>query len=144
MSDTGALIFLIGRILFPLGVLIAGTTFHIGKSSMAEGYAKQIGFPVSAVAGWPTGLWMTAGSLSVMLGIWGDVGALMIAAFVVPAAAWFHRFWAMDDPQQKMTQNAFFFRNVALLGGSLILFAVFATVGHDLSFTLTDPLFDLR
>jgi putative oxidoreductase len=144
MSDIGALIFLIGRILFPLGVLIAGTTFHIGKSAMAEGYAKQMGFPVSAVAGWPTGIWMTAGSLSVILGVWGDVGALMIAAFVVPAAAWFHRFWAMDDPQQKMTQNAYFFRNVALLGGSLILFAVFATVGHDLSFTLTDPLFDLR
>lgn len=144
MSDSAALIFLLGRILFPLGVLIAGTTFHIGKSSMAEGYAKQTGFPASAIAGWPTGVWMTVGSSSVIFGVWGDVGALMIGAFVVVAAAWFHRFWAMEDPQQKMTQNAFFFRNVALLGGSLILFAVFAAAGHDLSFTLTDPLFDLR
>ncbi|HEV8682701.1 MAG TPA: DoxX family protein [Actinomycetota bacterium] len=144
MSDAAAVIFLIGRILFPLGILISGVTFHIAQSPMAVGYAKQTGFPVPAVAGWVTGVWMTAGSLSVILGVWGDVGALMIAAFVVPAAAWFHRFWAIDDPQQKMTQNAYFFRNVALLGGSLILFAVFATVGHDLSFTLTDPLFDLR
>jgi uncharacterized membrane protein YphA (DoxX/SURF4 family) len=144
MSDAAALIFLIGRILFPLGVLIAGVTFHIGQSSMAVGYAKQAGFPIPGIAGWVTGVWMTVGSLSVILGVWGDVGALMIAAFVVPAAAWFHRFWAIDDPQQKMTQNSYFFRNVALLGGSLILFAVFATVGHDLSFTLTDPLIDLR
>jgi putative oxidoreductase len=144
MSDVGALIFLIGRILFPLGVLIAGTTFHIGKSQMAEGFSRQTGFPVPAIAGWPAGIWMTAGSLSVILGIWGDVGALMIAAFVVLAAAWFHRFWTIEDQMQSQTQNQLFFRNVALLGGSLILFAVFATVGHDLSFTLTDPLFDLR
>jgi putative oxidoreductase len=144
MTDAAALIFLLGRILFPLGILIAGVTFHIAKSPMAEGYSKQAGFPIPAITGWPTGLWMTAGSLSVMLGVWGDIGALMIAGFVVPAAAWFHRFWAIEDPQQKQTQNAFFFRNVAWLGGSLILFAVFTTVGHDLSFTLTDPLFDLR
>lgn len=144
MSDAAALIFLIGRILFPLGVLIAGVTFHIAKSSMAEGYARQAGFPVPAIAGWPTGVWMAAGSLSIMFGVWGDVGALMVAGFVVPAAAWFHRFWAIEDQQQKMAQNAFFFRNLALLGGSLVLFAVFATVGDDLSFTLTDPLIHLR
>lgn len=144
MSDAAALIFLLGRILFPMGILIAGLTFHIAKSPMAEGYARQTGFPIPAIAGWPTGIWMTAGSLSVMLGAWGDVGALMIAAFVVPAAAWFHNFWAIEDQQQKMTQNAFFFRNLALLGGSLVLFAVFATVGHDLSFSLTDPLFNLK
>jgi uncharacterized membrane protein YphA (DoxX/SURF4 family) len=144
MSELAALLFLLGRVLFPLPVLIAGYTFHVAKSSMAEGYAGQAGFPIPAIAGWPTGVWMIAGSLSVILGVWGDVGALMIAAFVLPAAAWFHRFWAITDPQQRMMQNAFFFRNAALLGGSLILFAAFATVGHDLSFTLTDPLFDLR
>jgi putative oxidoreductase len=143
MSDVAALIFLIGRILLPLPLLSAGIPFHVAKSSMAEGYARQTGFPIPAIAGWPTGLWMTAGSLSVILGLWGDVGALMIAAFVVPAAAWFHRFWEMPE-EQRMMQQGFFFRNAAILGGSLILFAVFTTVGHDLSFTLTDPLFDLR
>jgi putative oxidoreductase len=143
MSDVGALIFLIGRILLPLPLLSAGIPFHVRQSQMAEGYAKQIGFPVPAIAGWPTGLWMTAGSLSVILGLWGDVGALMMAAFVVPAAAWFHRFWQAPE-EQKMMQQGFLYRNAAILGGSLILFAVFTTVGHDLSFTLTDPLFDLR
>lgn len=144
MSDAAAVIFLIGRILFPFLILDAGIRFHIRKSPMAEGYAKSTGFPMPAIAGWPTGLWMATGSLSVMLGAWGDIGAIMIAMFVVPAAAWFHRFWELDDQQQKQSQQVYFWRNVALLGGSLILFAVFTTVGHDLSFTLTDPLFDLR
>ena len=143
MSDAAALIFLLGRILLPMPLLSAGIPFHVMKSEMAEGYARQMGFPVPAVAGWPTGIWMTAGSLSVILGVWGDVGALMMAAFVVPAAAWFHRFWQAPE-EQKMMQTGFFYRNAAILGGSLIAFAVFTTVGHDLSFTLTDLLFDLR
>ena len=143
MSDAAALIFLLGRILLPMPLLSAGIPFHVMKSEMAEGYARQMGFPVPAVAGWLTGIWMTAGSLSVILGVWGDVGALMMAAFVVPAAAWFHRFWQAPE-EQKMMQTGFFYRNAAILGGSLIAFAVFTTVGHDLSFTLTDPLFDLR
>ncbi|MGH2683807.1 MAG: DoxX family membrane protein [Actinomycetota bacterium] len=143
MSEAAAVLFLIGRILLPLPLLSSGIPFHVAKSSMAEGYSRQMGFPIPVIAGWPTGLWMMAGSLSVILGLWGDVGALMIAAFVVPAAAWFHRFWEMPE-EQRMMQQGFFFRNAAILGGSLILFAVFTTVGHDLSFTLTDPLFDLR
>jgi putative oxidoreductase len=144
MGDAAALIFLIGRILFPFLLLDAGVRFHVRKSSMAEGYARSIGFPVPAIAGWPTGLWMATGSLSVMLGAWGDIGALMIAMFVVPAAGWFHRFWKIEDEQQRQSQQVYFWRNVALLGGALVLFSVFATVGQDLSFTLTDPLFDLR
>ena len=143
MSDAAALIFLLGRILLPMPLLSAGIPFHVMKSEMAEGYSGQMGFPFPAIAGWPTGIWMTVGSLSVILGVWGDVGALMIAAFVVPAAAWFHRFWQAPE-EQKMMQQGFFFRNAAILGCALIAFAVFTTAGHDLSFTLTDPLFDLR
>lgn len=145
MSDAAGAFVLAGRIIIALffGVMAAGMG-HIANSKGMEAYARAMRFPIPAIAGWPTGLWLLAASISIGFGIWADVGALMLAAFLIPAAAWFHRFWAIQDPQQKQTQNAFFFRNVAWLGGSLILFAVFTTVGHDLSFTLTDPLFDLR
>jgi hypothetical protein len=39
---------------------------------MMEGYAKQMNFPLAAIAGWPTGLWLIAGSLSIALGVWPD------------------------------------------------------------------------
>ncbi len=68
----------------------------------------------------------------------------MLGAFVIHAAAWFHRFWAIDDQQQKYTELMNFLRNAAYLGACLALFAFFATVGHELRFTVTDPLFDLR
>jgi hypothetical protein len=43
------------------------------------------GLPLPGIAGWPTGVWIIAGGLSIAFGVYGDVGALMIAAFVIPA-----------------------------------------------------------
>jgi uncharacterized membrane protein YphA (DoxX/SURF4 family) len=48
--------------------------------------------PIPGLAGWPTGLWMAGGGLSIAVGIWPEIGALMIAAFAIPAAGWFPRF----------------------------------------------------
>lgn len=141
MSEAAAFVFLIGRILFALYFLIAGLTFHVRQTKMAEGYAGQAGFPIPAIAGWPTGVWMALGALSVILGVWADLGSLMIGLFVLVAAAYFHRFWAVPD-EQKLMQTGFFWRNVIALGGSLALFAVFASV--EVPYTLTGPLFDLR
>lgn len=144
MSDLGAWILLLGRVLFALNfALVAGVGVHILKGEMAVGYARSVGFLFPALAGWVTGVWITAGGLSIALGIWADLGALMIAAFVIPAAWWFHRFWEVQDENQKMTAQLLFWRNVTFLGAALALFAFFAAFGHDLGLTITDPLFDL-
>jgi hypothetical protein len=33
---------------------------------------------------------------------------------------------------------------VTFLGATVIIFVLYATFGHDLAFTVTDPAFDLR
>lgn len=145
MSDFGAWVLLLGRLLIGVYlVLMVGAGFHIAKSSMAAGFSRQMGFPFPALAGWPVGVWLVASGLSIGLGIWADLGALMLAAFVIPAAGWFHRFWEVDDPNQKQVQQQLFGRNLTFLGAALALFAFFAAFGHDLPLTITDPLFDLR
>ena len=102
MSDAAGLIVLVGRIAFViLFGPVAGFAFHIARSKMAEGFAQSIRFPIPAIAGWPTGVWLLLGSISIAFGIWPDVGALMIAAFLIPAAAYFHRFWELEDENQK-------------------------------------------
>ena len=106
-----------------------------------EDYSRSARFPVPAVAGWPAGLWLIAGGFSIALGVWPDVGTLMIAAFVVPAAFWFHRFWSVED-EQKMTQTQLFWRNMIALGASIAMFGMFATLGEALRFTVTEPLFN--
>lgn len=141
MSDLAGAIVLVGRILFSLVFINVGLGFHVRQSTQAEGYARSAGFPLAAIAGWPTGLWMTAGGLSLALGIWPDVGALMIGLFLTVAALNFHRFWQLEDQMQKMTQNQLFFRNVMGSGAVLMIFGLFATLGDGLRYTITPPLF---
>jgi putative oxidoreductase len=141
MSDAAGIVELIGRILFGAYFVLTGAGFHIAKSKMAEEYARAMRFPLPSIAGSPTGIWMTAGALSIALGIWPDVGSLMIAAFAIVAAAWFHRFWEIDDAMQRQVQQGQFGRNVIILGGCLVMFAVFAGVSDSLRYAITGPAF---
>jgi putative oxidoreductase len=144
MNDFGAWVLLLGRLLFGVYLaVIVGLQFHIGKSAMAVGYSRQMGFPFPALAGWPAGLWLVASGASIGLGVWPDLGSLFLAAFVIPAAWWFHRFWEVEDENQKMMQGLLFWRNVIFLAAGLSLFAFFAAFGDDLPLTMTGPLFDL-
>jgi putative oxidoreductase len=141
MSDLAGAIVLVGRILFSIMFIRSAVTGHIPHSKRSEAYARTSGFPLPAVAGWPAGIWLLAGGLSVALGIWPDVGALMLGLFVIPAAAWFHRYWTIEDQGQRMTQGHMFYRNVTALGASLVMFGMFATTGPALRFSITAPLF---
>lgn len=136
-------ILLVGRILFA-AIFMNSVPFHSVQGQMAIGYAKQVGFPVPALAGWPSAVALLAGSASIILGVWADLGALLLGAFVLLAALGFHRFWVLHDPEQRRTQKLNFWRNVTFLGACLALFAFFTTFGHDLPLTITDPLIDLR
>src|SRR5436309_1573776 len=103
MSAATGVIVLVGRVLFAGFFGTVAGVGHFRRSKQMEEYSKGIGFPVPSIAGWPTGLWLIVGAGSIALGIWPDVGALMIAAFLVPAAWFFHRYWTVADPMQKMT-----------------------------------------
>ena len=56
MSDVAGVLVLIGRILFGgYFAYVVGYKTHIKMSAMLEGFAKQMKFPLHAIAGWPTG-----------------------------------------------------------------------------------------
>src|SRR5438105_15297657 len=124
MSGAAGIIVLVGRILFAAFFGPVAGVGHVRRSPMFEGYAKSAGFPVPAITGWPAGVWLLAGSVSIALGIWPDLGSLMVAAFVVPAALYFHAFWKVDDQAQRHTQRAFFWRNALTPGASLMMFGL--------------------
>ena len=138
MSAGAGIIELIGRILFSIYFVYAGRG-HVANSSTYEGFARSGKFPVPAVAGWPAGIWLIAGGISIALGIWPDIGALLIAAFVALAGWYFHRFWEIGDPDQRRPQQQLFFRNLITVGACLVMFALFATLGHALRFAITGP-----
>jgi putative oxidoreductase len=142
MSDAAGLIMLAGRLLFGGFFVSVGLQGHIQQSPALEGYARSANFPAPGIAGWPTGVWLIIGALSVGLGIWPDLGALMIAAFATIAASYFHRYWAIEDEMQKMTQQQLFGRNVVIVAFCLFMFATFAALGEGLRYAVTGALFD--
>jgi putative oxidoreductase len=142
MSTSAGVILLAGRVLF--AVFFANSAYgHFKNHQMMTGYAKQSGVPVPVVAGWPSGAWLAAAALSVAAGIWADLGALMIAAFVIPAAWFLHNFWKVEDPAQRQSQKQSFLRNVTFLGAALALFATFASIDHGLRLAVTGSLLHL-
>jgi putative oxidoreductase len=142
MSVATGLIVLAGRILFAAFFGAVAGVGHIRRSDQMEGYAKGAGFPLPPIAGWPVGLWLIAGAASIALGIWPDIGALMIAAFLGPAAWFFHRYWTLGDPMQKMTQTQLFWRNMIGIGACAVMFGTFVALGSALRFAVTSALFD--
>ena len=142
MTEAAGILVLIGRVLFSIFFVRSGIG-HVRKQQAMGDYARSAAFPSPHLAGWPAGVWLLAASASIALGIWPDVGSLMVGVFVVLAGLYFHRFWTVQDAAQRQTQGGNFFRNVALLGASLLMFGYFASTGGDLRFTITGPLFDL-
>jgi putative oxidoreductase len=141
MSGTGAIILLAGRVLFAIFAVTAGAA-HIMKSDVFMGFAKSMNFPFVPITGRPAGLWLVTGGLSVGLGVWPDIGSLMVLAFAVIAAGYFHRFWELDDEMQKMTQMQFFWRNTFIVGACLFMFATFVELGPELRYAITAALIE--
>jgi len=75
------------------------------------------------------------------LGVWADLGALLLAGFVLVAAPVFRDYWAVPDPQMRSSEQAHFFKNVSLAGGALLAFVVVQELGAGLEYALGDPLF---
>jgi putative oxidoreductase len=62
------------------------------------------------------------GGLLLAVGWKARWAALAIAAFLVPVTVIFHAFWGIPA-DQVMNQSNHFFKNVAIIGGMLMVFA---------------------
>ncbi|MCP3818183.1 DoxX family protein [Streptomyces sp. A3M-1-3] len=132
---------LIGRILFA-ALFLSSAVGHFTKTKDMAAYAGSKGVPAPAAATLGGGVLLVAGGLSVLLGICADLGALLLAVFLVPTAFLMHAFWTETDGQTKQMEMIQFFKDLALAGAALMLVAFFAYTGHDLGLTLTGSLFD--
>ena len=141
MSTSASAILLVGRILF-VALFVVSARGHIQSHARYVTTARGR-LPIPYVAGWPTGVWLLLAALSMVLGVWPDISALMMAAFLIPTTILFHPFWKFSDATQRRTQESSFYRNVSLLGATLALFALLSVVGPG-QFAITGSLFNLR
>lgn len=133
-------VILIGRILFSM-LFLASAWSHFSQAKNMTGYAQSRGVPMPGPAVLGGGVLLGLGGLSVLLGIWPDLGALLLVLFLVPTAVLMHGFWRESDPQAKQTEMIQFMKDMSLGGASLMLLGLFANAGDDLGLTITGPLF---
>lgn len=130
-------VLLVGRILF--AVLFLGSAMaHLTQSKDMGAYAESRGVPMAVPATIGSGVLILVGGLSVLLGVWGDLGALLLVVFLLPTAVLMHAFWKETDEQTKQLEMIMFNKDVALAGAALIAFWVFQ---QNPDLTLTDALF---
>ena len=123
-------VFLIGRILFALMFVSAGFN-HLRHSDAMAGYAQFKKVPAAKLSVQLSGLLMLLGGLSVITGIYIDLGALVLAVLLVVMAVKMHDFWTVADPQAKQAELIGFSKNISMAGGALFIFALTATEGSS-------------
>ncbi len=133
------IVFLIARILLAVLVLFSAIGHLTQTDGMAQ-FAASRGIPMAKAGVIVSGLGLLAGGLSVLLGIYGDLGALVLAALFVIFAFGMQTFWKETDPMAKMNTQISFNKDLALAGGALAFYLVFANV-DSISWVVTGPLF---
>ena len=120
-SSTRNLLSLVGRALIALVFIPAGYS-KIGGFAGTAGYIASKGLPLPEVAA-ALAIAVELGlGLMLLAGLKARWAALGIAIFVAVITPVFHNFWASPAAQQMMQQQAFF-KNLAIIGGLLLLVA---------------------
>jgi putative oxidoreductase len=134
-------VFLIGRVLFGVLFIYSGIGAHFVAGETTKAYARQAGAPAPEATVPLTGVVIIAGGLMVILGIWADLGALLIAGFLFLTAFIIHRFWRVADPQMRQMEQVQFSKDIALAGAALVIFYTWNQLQGDAGLSITDPLF---
>ncbi|RDK08672.1 DoxX family protein [Cupriavidus lacunae] len=115
--------------LYPAGRALLGALFlisgllKIGGFGGTAAWMASAGLPLASLLLVLTIAVEIGGGLTLITGWNARWGALTLALFLVPVSLVFHGFWSADAVNY---QNQFnhFFKNIAILGGMLVVFAM--------------------
>ena len=88
------ILLVIGRVLFALLFINSGIA-HLTKLEAMAGYAQFKKVPAAKLSVIVTGLMLVIGGLYVALGVYADLGGLLLAIFLVVSAFMMHNFWTI-------------------------------------------------
>ena len=112
-----------------LGRIALGSIFVVsgfGKLTHLGGFEASLalkGVPLpwlAAIVGAPVEFF---GGLAIVLGIAGRYAALLMLSFTVVATLISHRYWEYSDAAVRQAQLSNFLKNIAIIGGFLVLFS---------------------
>jgi uncharacterized membrane protein YphA (DoxX/SURF4 family) len=135
------ILLIVGRVLFSLLFISSGVA-HLTKLQAMTGYAQYKKVPAAKLSVIVTGLILIIGGLYVALGIYADLGGLLLAIFLIVSAFKMHNFWTITDEQAKQAEMTSFMKNIALAGAALIIFVLVGT-GGEFGPSITEGIFSL-
>jgi putative oxidoreductase len=112
---------LLGRVLLALMFVWAGYGKIAGYAGTA-GWMASVGMPMVGVFLPLAILVELGGGIALIVGWKARWVALALAGFTVVASLIFHNFWTMTG-DAVMTNTLFFYKNIAVIGGMLMVFA---------------------
>ncbi|MGM7680774.1 DoxX family protein [Cytobacillus sp. Hm23] len=113
------ILFLIGRILFSVIFISAGFN-HLKDFTNTIEMVKKSKAPFPKLSAAVMSLFALVGGLSVAFGFYAEIGAFLLFIFLIPTTFIVHGFWRLPD-EQKEIQSVHFFKNLALMGGTLMI-----------------------
>lgn len=110
----------VARALLALIFLIAGLRKLLAYA-MTVGYFGKLGIPMPEMVVALTILIEIGGAVLLVVGYKQTIVAAVLAAFTLGAALIAHQFWTVTDPQAYSGQLNNFLKNVAMVGGFLMV-----------------------
>lgn len=120
-SNTSPALNLIGRLGLAALFLPAGLSKVTGFEGTV-GYIASVGLPMATLGAVLALVVEILGGLALIAGWHTRSAALALAVFTAVASVFFHAFWSVPA-EQVMVQQLMFFKNVAVVGGLLVLAA---------------------
>jgi putative oxidoreductase len=113
----------IGRILLCTIFLMSAVGNKIPHFSGVAGSMASEGVPAPQFMLVGAIVFLIAGSLSVVLGYKGRLGAALLLVFLVLATYFYHDFWTLKDPHAQQEQMIQFMKNLSMMGAMLLIIA---------------------
>lgn len=136
------IVLLLARIVFAFMFLGSGLN-HFKHTEAMTGYAQFKKVPLPKLSVQLSGLVCILGGLSVILGVWADMGALALAILLVAMAVKMHDFWNADEAS-KQVEMIGFLKNISMAGGALFIFAIAAQENVKYGPTIVKSLLSIK
>jgi putative oxidoreductase len=111
---------LVSRILIGILFIVAGSRKALGIAATA-GYFAKLGFPAPEVMAYLAVLIEVGGGILLIIGWQTRWVSWLLVLFVIIATGMAHRFWEFTEPAQYNGQLNNFLKNVAVIGGLLMV-----------------------
>lgn len=112
---------LVGRIMLAAIFVLSGV-MKLADFEGALGHMQAQAIPYASTLLIIAAIAEIAGGLSIMTGFLTRLGAFGLFLYLIPTTLLFHDFWNFAGPE-RIAQSAHFMKNVAIMGGLLVLMA---------------------